>query len=100
LAYALPHAVVLSGIYPGQVELVLLCAALSAYRPDRAFLASLTFLAATNLHGAYVMLFVFHRTSWHINDAPPLIGVMSEVGACFIGCQIGIAIHRLLHHKR
>ena len=106
----LPRSLVFSrdlwslGLYPSLFIYMTLAAVLGAIRPNR---LALTVAILVLAEQTFFVLSVGPQRVWtallahkvHIENTEPFVGVAALVGVCFIGCQIGIAINRLLKRK-
>jgi hypothetical protein len=102
---ALPREVMFGEfLHPYFVVMLLVSIALSAYRPDRVVITSVTMII---LKQAQILALYFELerdypgqgVSWpiHTYNTPYFVGVFAMIGACFIGAQLGRCIARLWH---
>lgn len=76
---------------------------LAHWRPDRAGTAALSVWIVSLLHGWFVLQMSIGDTMtvsdgvydrWELYNAPPLVGGLAMLAACWIGAQIGVRLGR------
>lgn len=95
--YLIPHDLVRIGFYPPITELLPVCLILGLYRPDRAYVTALVIFLIPNIAECIEMFAAGWFTGPHavrsitLHDAPELVGLMSDIGACLTGALLGRA---------
>ena len=101
-----------TGLFPTLIaRTVVLCAIVSAYRPDRAFTTAATIIAVNYLVFGYHLATdprilpliedAFRRgQAVRSHGAPMFVALGAEIGWSFVGCLIGITFNRFLTKRR
>lgn len=94
-----------TGVFPSLLIYIVLGAVLCALRPNRPAFTIAVLVVAKEIQfalfaGVPQLLHALTVGKVQLEDSAPFVGLGADIGWCFVGCQIGIAIHRLLHRKR
>jgi len=101
--HLIPRDLVRLGFYPPITELLPICFILGLYRPDRAYVTAFAIFVIPNVADYLQMLAggwftdPLEAQTITIHDAPQLVGLMSDIGACLSGALLARALRTAMH---